>query len=144
PTGATEEAVVYALEDPVRWRLPWRVEEGDARDLKRGKYVMLDESARKRFGAYAVGDYREFYGQRVKVLGRTRGALSFTTMPIAFMDYRVAQSMARQELHNRSTYTEQKSYLRSARYGAAQIVRIFSGSRQTALQASVAASRSAS
>jgi hypothetical protein len=36
--------------------------------------------------------------------------------------------------------TEQKSYLRSARYGAAQIVRIFCGSRQTALQASAAAS----
>jgi transposase len=40
--------------------------------------------------------------------------------------------------------TDQKSYLRSLRYGAAQIVRIFSGSRQTALQATAAASRSAS
>src|SRR4051794_36793286 len=39
------------------------------------------------------------------------------------------------------SYTDQKSYLLSARYGAAQIVRILSGSRQTALQASVAASR---
>ena len=40
----------------------------------------------------------------------------------------------------RGSNTEQKNYLRSARYGAAQIVRIFSGSRQTALQASTAAS----
>jgi hypothetical protein len=37
-------------------------------------------------------------------------------------------------------YTEQKNHPRSVRYGAAQIVRIFSGSRQTALQASAAAS----
>jgi uncharacterized protein len=42
------------------------------------------------------------------------------------------------------TNTDQKSYLRSLRYGAAQIVRIFSGSRQTALQATTAASRRAS
>jgi len=39
----------------------------------------------------------------------------------------------------RRSYTDQKSYLRSLRYGAAQTVRIFSGSRQTARQASVAA-----
>ena len=26
PTGATEDAVVYGLEDCVRWRLPWQVE----------------------------------------------------------------------------------------------------------------------
>ena len=32
------------------------------------------------------------------------GALSFTTMPIAFMDYRVTQSMVPQELQNRATY----------------------------------------
>jgi hypothetical protein len=38
------------------------------------------------------------------------------------------------------TNTEQKNHPRSVRYGAAQIVRIFSGSRQTALQASAAAS----
>jgi putative ABC transport system permease protein len=104
PTGATEDAVVYGLEDCVRWRLPWLVEAGDPRDLKRGKYVILDDSARKRFGEYSIGDYREFYGQRLKIIGRSRGALSFTTMPIAFMDYRVTQSMVPQELHNRATY----------------------------------------
>ena len=66
--------------------------------------MFLDDSARKRFGAYEVGDYREFYGQRLKIIGRSRGALSFTTMPIAFMDYRVTQSMVPQELQNRATY----------------------------------------
>ena len=49
-----------------------------------------------------------------------------------------------QEKYDRTTHTDQKSYLRSLRYGAAQIVRIFSGSRQTALQATAAASRRAS
>jgi putative ABC transport system permease protein len=104
PTGATENAVIYALEDFTRWRLPWRIESGDPRDLRRGKYVILDDSARKRFGTFAVGDYREFFGQRLKIIGRTAEARSFTTNPIAFVDYRVAQSMSRQELHNRTTY----------------------------------------
>ncbi|MBV8076622.1 MAG: ABC transporter permease [Planctomycetaceae bacterium] len=104
PTGATENAVIYALEDFTRWRLPWRIASGDPRDLRRGKYVILDDSARKRFGTFAVGDYREFFGQRLKIIGRTAEARSFTTNPIAFVDYRVAQSMSRQELHNRTTY----------------------------------------
>jgi putative ABC transport system permease protein len=104
PNGANENAVVYALEDFARWGLPWRLEAGDPRDLRRGKYVILDDSATKRFGPFRVGDYREINGQRLKIIGRTRGAKSFTTNPIAFMDYRVAQSLMRQELHNRTTY----------------------------------------
>ncbi len=104
PNGATENAVLYALEDFSRWNLPWRVNSGDARDLRRGKYVILDDSATKRFGAFAVGDYREFNGQRLKITGRTSEARSFTTNPIAFLDYRVAQSLDRQSLHNRTTY----------------------------------------
>jgi putative ABC transport system permease protein len=104
PTGANENAVIYALENFERWGLPWNVVSGAPRDLRRGKYVILDESARKRFGPFSDGDYREFSGQRLKIIGRTREARSFTTNPIAFMDYRVAQSLNRQDLHNRTTY----------------------------------------
>ncbi len=104
PSGATENAVLYALEDFTRWNLPWRAVAGDARNLRRGKYVILDDSATKRFGRFAVGDYREFNGQRLKIIGRTAEARSFTTNPIAFLDYRVAQSLDRQSLHNRTTY----------------------------------------
>jgi len=104
PSGANENAVIYALDDFRRWGLPWRLESGDPRDLRRGKYVILDDSATKRFGPFQVGDYREVNGQRLKIIGRTREAKSFTTNPVAFMDYRVAQSLMRQELHNRTTY----------------------------------------
>lgn len=104
PTGATENVVLYVLKDFSPWKLPWKVEQGEARDLRRGKYVMLDDSATKRFGKFAVGDYREFNGQRLKITGRTSEARSFTTNPIAFVDYRVAQSLDRQSLHNRTTY----------------------------------------
>src|SRR6516165_8641210 len=71
PSGATENAVLYALEDFGRWGLPWRIDEGDARNLRRGKYMILDDSATKRFGRFAVGDYREINGQRLKIIGRT-------------------------------------------------------------------------
>jgi putative ABC transport system permease protein len=95
---------VYALENFARWGLPWSVTEGDPRDLRRGKFVLLDDSATKRFGKFESGTYREFFGQRLKIIGRTKGAKSFTTSPISFMDYRMAQALNPQELRNRTTY----------------------------------------
>ena len=104
PTGVKENAVIYALEDFTPWNIPWRVLEGNMRDLRRGKFVMIDESAVKRFGPFTVGEFREIMGQRLKIIGRTREARSFTTNPIIFTDYRVAQSLDRQRLKNRTTY----------------------------------------
>lgn len=77
---------------------------GNPRDLRRGRYVFLDESAERRFGPFSPGDYREFLGLRLKVIGRTRQARSFTTNPLAFLDYRVAQALAPLDLERRTTY----------------------------------------
>jgi putative ABC transport system permease protein len=104
PTGAKEAVIVYGLEDFARWGFPWKVVSGDPRDLRRGRYVMVDESAARRFGEFVVGDYREFLGLRLKIIGRTREARSFTTNPIAFLDYRVAQALAPLDLRRRTTY----------------------------------------
>lgn len=104
PTGAREAAIVYGLEDFPRWGLPWNIVSGDPADLRRGRYVIMDESAARRFGPFAVGGYREFLGLRLKIIGRSREARSFTTNPIAFLDYRVAQAIAPQELRGRTTY----------------------------------------
>jgi putative ABC transport system permease protein len=105
PNGSKESTLLYALEDFSRWSLPWSVAEGDPRELRRGAYVMVDESAARRFGPFALGEYREFLGRRLKIIGRSRGARSFTTNPIVFMDQRVAQSLLPQELRGRTTYT---------------------------------------
>lgn len=104
PNGAQEASVVYALEDFQRWNFPWNVLEGDRSDLHRGPYVFLDESAAKRFGPFAVGEYREYLGRRLKILGRTKDARSFTTTPMSFMDYGLAQSLARDNLGGKTTY----------------------------------------
>ena len=104
PSGAKEATIVYALEDFARWSFPWNVVSGDRLDLQRGRYVLLDDSAARRFGPFAVGDYREFMGLRLKIVGRTRDARSFTTNPLAFLDYRVAQALAPLDLRQRTTY----------------------------------------
>src|SRR5689334_13459752 len=79
PTGAKEGTLIYALEDFRRWNLPWNVTEGNLSDLRRGNYFFLDESAKKRYGEFKVGEYREMAGKRLKIIGRTRDALSFST-----------------------------------------------------------------
>lgn len=104
PTGAQEATVVYALEDFSRWHFPWNVLEGSPDDLRRGNFIFMDESAKKRFGDFNVGDYREVLGSRLRIMGRTREARSFTTTPLSFMDFRLAQSLDRQNLRGQTTY----------------------------------------
>jgi len=103
PNGAQEGIQIYAMDDFERWGIPWNVSEGHVADLHAGRYVMIDDSATKRFGPFQAGEYREFLGTRMKIIGRTREALSFTTTPIGFMDHSYAQAVC-PELMNRTTY----------------------------------------
>lgn len=105
PSGARETVEVYAMEDFRRWGFPWRVLEGNLDDLRRGPYVFMDDSATRRFGPFKVGDYREVQDSRLRIAGRTRDALSFTTTPLLFMDYGLAQRMNRDLLQGRTSYT---------------------------------------
>jgi putative ABC transport system permease protein len=105
PSGAVEGTEVYALENFERWNFPRNVVEGNVADLRRGPYMILDDSAKKRWGAFAVGDYREVLGRRLKIIGRTVEAKSFTTTPLTFMDYRLAQSLNESDLRGNTTYT---------------------------------------
>jgi putative ABC transport system permease protein len=104
PSGAQEGTLVYALEDFSAWNIPWNVAEGDLSDLKRGNYFFLDSSALRRFGPFAVGEYREVLDRRLKIIGRTENARSFTTTPLSFMDLRLAQELSYQTMHDKTTY----------------------------------------
>jgi putative ABC transport system permease protein len=104
PSGAEETAIVYAMEDLRGWGMPWRVTAGNLDDLKRGAFVMFDESAAKRFGPFQVGDYREVMGRRLKVIGTSREAKSFTTTPLGFMDFRRAQELQPELLGGKTSY----------------------------------------
>jgi putative ABC transport system permease protein len=103
PTGAEEGCLVYALSDFTAWNLPWAVHEGDVRDLRRGRYILMDRSAERRFGPFSVGEHREILGNRFKIIGTTSGAASFTTAPIVFMDFDAAQEQL-ETLRNRASY----------------------------------------
>lgn len=104
PTGAQEASVVYALEDFAEWGFPWNLVEGNLDDLRRGSTVMLDVSAEKRFGPFRPGDRREYVSERLEIIGRTKDARSFTTTPMSFLDYRLAQRLVPSELAGRTTY----------------------------------------
>ena len=58
----------------------------------------------KRWGTFRVGDYREILGRRLKIIGRTVDAKSFTTTPLTFLDYRLAQSLNPSDLRGHTTY----------------------------------------
>lgn len=102
--GTTESMMIYALENFAHWTLPWRVLEGKLADLRRGKFFFLDESARSRFGQITVGDFREVNGHRLRLIGLTGEAKSFTTTPIAFMDFHLAQQLDPSNLAGKTTY----------------------------------------
>ena len=104
PNGAVEGTEVYALEDFGKWNMPWNLAEGNLSDLRRGNYFVLDSSAMKRWGTFRVGDYREILGRRLKIIGRTVDAKSFTTTPLTFLDYRLAQSLNPSDLRGHTTY----------------------------------------
>lgn len=104
PTGAQEGTLVYALEDFKAWNIPWNIREGNIDDLRRGPYFFLDGSAVRRYGPFETGEYREILDRRLKIIGRTEFARSFTTTPITFMDYRLAQELAYQTLSGKTTY----------------------------------------
>lgn len=104
PSGAQEGVEVYALEDFGAWNIPWSVVEGNLSDLPRGDFLFLDDSATRRFGPFRVGEHREVLDRRLKIIGRTKDALSFTTTPLAFMDTAKAQELAHQTLAGKTTY----------------------------------------
>jgi putative ABC transport system permease protein len=104
PSGSEDRVIVYGVEAAAAWNLPWNVAEGRLADLGRGRFFFLDEAATRRFGRFTVGEYREVMGKRLRIAGRTAGARSFTTTPVAFMDYRLAQELSPATLRGNTDY----------------------------------------
>ena len=104
PTGAQEMLIVYGVDHPETWRLPWKLQEGTADELRGGHFMVLDASAARRFGPFALGEHRELLGQRFEVVGKSEDALSFTTVPLAFMSFQKAQDLQPFVFRNRTAY----------------------------------------
>ena len=105
PNGSEETTLLYGVQSPDRVHLPWALSDGSLDPLSRhGATLVLDDSAARRFGPFAVGDHRELFGQRLEIVGKAHGALSFTTMPLAFTSIEVAQSLQPDVLAGRTAY----------------------------------------
>jgi len=103
PNGARESTICYAMEEFRRWNFPWNVVDGDVAQLSQGPYLFMDESAKRRFGSFQTGDYREMLGQRFKIVGKTRDARSFTTTPVCFLDTKSVNDII-PEHRNKTSY----------------------------------------
>ena len=74
------------------------------RPARGAAYILMDRSAERRFGPFAVGEYREILGRAVQDHRHARaGAASFTTTPIVFMDFKNAQELL-QTLQGKTQY----------------------------------------
>lgn len=92
--GGTEQVEIIGYNPDSGMGGPWNMREGKASDVKGGKYIIVDESAKKKIGEFNIGDEREVMNQKVKVIGMTTGIKSFTTAPFIFASYNTAKSLA--------------------------------------------------
>ncbi|MEI6205376.1 MAG: FtsX-like permease family protein [Desulfuromonadales bacterium] len=89
--GGTEQIEIVGFNPDTGVGGPWEMMAGDPRSLKNGNFAVVDESAMKRLGKIQVGDYRDVLANRLKIVGISRGVKSFTTAPILFTSFDLAQ-----------------------------------------------------
>jgi putative ABC transport system permease protein len=90
PDGGSEQVEIIGYNPDTGLGGPWSMREGNITDVKGGMYAIMDESAEKYLGKLTVGEYREIMGQRLKIVGISREAKSFTTAPVVFTSYSTA------------------------------------------------------
>lgn len=91
--GGTEQVEVVGFNPDTGVGGPWDMMEGDPRRLKNGNFAIVDESAMKRLGKIQVGEHRDVLAHRLEIIGISRGVKSFTTAPILFTSFELAQRL---------------------------------------------------
>jgi putative ABC transport system permease protein len=90
--GAQElvEIIGYDSSAPVGG--PWEMASGSESDVG-GDKMIVDESAAQRLGELRLGSTWEVNDRPLQLVGLSRGARTFTTAPIVFTSYALAQEM---------------------------------------------------
>lgn len=91
--GGTEQIEIVGYNPERGVGGPWDMKIGDTTKLNNGNFAIIDESAMKRLGNIQVGDYRDIMWRRLQIVGISSGVKSFTTAPIVFTSYKLAQSL---------------------------------------------------
>ena len=92
--GAQEQVEIIGYEPLSGIGGPWAMENGDARDVRNGPYMIVDESARRRLGDLHLGSTWELNDRKVRLIGISRSAKTFTTAPIVFTSYSLASEVS--------------------------------------------------
>jgi putative ABC transport system permease protein len=84
PSGRAENVVVVGCDPASLLGQPQVMAAGDPRSLLLPDSVLVDADDREKFGDCRIGDLREINGRRARIVGLTRGMVSFTTRPYVF------------------------------------------------------------
>src|SRR4051794_18140992 len=82
--GRFENVVVVGSHAATLLGNAWVMADGDPRAVRSPDGILVDVLDAGRLGGCRVGDVREINGHRAKVVGMTRGIVSFTTNPYVF------------------------------------------------------------
>lgn len=104
PDGTQElvEIIGYDPKAPVGG--PWEMARGAAQDVDSGDKIIVDESAGQRLGELRIGSSWDVNDRPLVLVGLSRGAKTFTTAPIVFTSYNLAQEMTPGISHQAAAY----------------------------------------
>ena len=95
PSGAQESIQIVGYEPNSGLGRPWNLVAGDLNQLKNDDTVIIDQLYLEKLGVKGIGDSVEIFGRRARIVGLTRGILSFTTAPYVFTSFKNAQNYMR-------------------------------------------------
>jgi len=91
--GGTEQVEIVGYNPDTGIGGPWKMKVGNASAIKNGNFAIVDESSMKRLNKIEVGEYRDVLWRRLQIVGISEGVKSFTTAPIVFTSFQVAQKL---------------------------------------------------
>lgn len=106
--GRREQAEVVGFNPDTGVGGPWSMVYGKPALVKGGHYMIMDTSARQRLGDLQIGSLWElnlFKEQSFKLVGLSKGVVSFTTIPVVFTSYNeVDRSLANTDFANMTSF----------------------------------------
>lgn len=92
--GAQELVEIIGYDPALPVGGPWDMASGDAAAVGGGANMIVDESASRRLGDLRLGSLWELNDREIKLVGLSRAAKTFTTAPIIFTSYALAQEIS--------------------------------------------------
>ena len=101
--GATETVQIIGFNPGSGIGGPWKMKQGNPKDVKVGNSIIIDESSLRRIDV-KPGDKVEIFDTQTDIVGLSEGVRSFTTYPIAFTSYETAKRYSRLMRENQTTF----------------------------------------